>query len=130
MAEVCRPPWLRPGHKFAKIPFHTLKVETLELIGVVKSLLHWIRFGAILAKDIEIQLVRPPIPIGRATTGPVRVRSARDRTLSFFFFHVSTPYVLSIERIIVHATGEVLGAVNVRTHSSLAQTIALFSFPG
>ena len=82
MAEVGRPPVLRFRHQFTEVLLHGLQVETLELVCVVESLAHRIGLGGALVQDIEVQLVRPPVPVRRAAAGNMFVKSGH-----FFFVH-------------------------------------------
>jgi hypothetical protein len=46
-----------------------LQVEALERFGVVETLVQGIRLGRVLMQDFEVELVRPPVPVSRATGG-------------------------------------------------------------
>jgi hypothetical protein len=47
-------------------------------------------------KDLEVQLVRPPVPVRRATAGSGFVSSARYRTLAIFT-HLCSPFLSGLD---------------------------------
>ena len=67
VAEVGRPPVLRVGHQRVEVLLQGLEVELLELLGVVELLAHGIGQGGVLVEDLEVQLVRPPVPVRPAS---------------------------------------------------------------
>jgi hypothetical protein len=46
-----------------EIFLHGLQVETIKLFSVVKALAHRVRPRGMLVQNIEVQLVRPPVPV-------------------------------------------------------------------
>ncbi len=88
VAEVRRPPVLRLRHQFTEVLLHGLQVETLELFGVVEILAHRIGLGGMLVQDIELQLVRPPVPVRRAAAGRMSVTLACHRALAIFIHSI------------------------------------------
>ncbi len=66
VAVVGRPPVLRVGHERVEVPFDGRQVERLELLGVVELLAHRIAQGRVLVENLQVQLVRPPVAVGRA----------------------------------------------------------------
>ncbi|MND06457.1 hypothetical protein D3C83_278370 [compost metagenome] len=42
---------------------HALEVEALELLRVVEIRVHRIGLGGMLAQELELQLVRPPVAV-------------------------------------------------------------------
>ena len=82
VAEVGRPPVLRRRHHRLDVLLHGIEVEGLELLGVVELRAHGIARRRVLVQDLQVQLVRPPVPVR-----PARVRLARERAL-LFVLHV------------------------------------------
>ena len=79
---VGRPPILRVGHQRVEILLHRRQVQLLELLGVVEALAHGIARGRVLVEDPQVQLVRPPVPVGRSAAGDGFVGAARHRALA------------------------------------------------
>src|SRR5208283_1654258 len=80
VAEIRRPPVLAVRHQRLEVLLQRFEVELLELFGVVEILAHRIGLGRVLAENLEVQLVRPPVAVRPHSNirGPVY-----DRTLSF-----------------------------------------------
>ena len=72
MAKVGRPPILRVRHHRVKILDHGIQVEALEFLGVIELLAHRIGEGGVLVEDLKVQLVGPPVGIGRGSASAVR----------------------------------------------------------
>src|SRR5690606_22254444 len=70
-AEIGRPPVLAVGHELEQVGLECAVIELLELLGVVELFAQRIRPGRMLAQQVQTQLIRPPIPVGRAATGTV-----------------------------------------------------------
>ncbi len=68
VAVVSRPPVLRVGHQRGQVLLQGREVEALELFGVVEVLAHRIGRRGVLLERLEVQLVRPPVPVGGAAT--------------------------------------------------------------
>ena len=96
MTVVGRPPILRVGHKRIEILFQSIEVEALELLSVVEILVHGIRKARMLVKDIQFQLVRPPVSVRGATASYLFARSARDRTLVLVIHKVSSSFSITV----------------------------------
>jgi len=62
VTEIGRPPVLRVGHQRIEVLLQGLQVEFLEFLNVVELLAHRIAHGSVLMKNLEVQLVRPPVP--------------------------------------------------------------------
>ncbi len=88
VTEVRRPPVLRVGHQGVKVLLHGLQVETLELFSVVETLAHRIGQGGMLVQNVQLQLVRPPVTVRRASAGHVFVSPARYRALAIVIHNV------------------------------------------
>jgi hypothetical protein len=65
---IGRPPVLGVGHQRIEVFLQGRQVEFLEFLGVVERLAHGIALG-VLMKNLEVQLVRPPVPVRRAAAG-------------------------------------------------------------
>ena len=78
VAEVGRPPVLRVRHQGMQVLDHRVEVEALEFLGVVERLAHRIGQGGMSVENLEVQLVRPPVPIGEA--------GVHDRAFAGAFF--------------------------------------------
>ncbi len=50
---------------------HRLEVEALEFLGIVEGLAHRIGAGGMLVENLEVQLFRPPVAVGK----PARKRA-------------------------------------------------------
>src|SRR4030095_5773292 len=77
MSEVRGPPILRIRHERGEILLQGREVETLELFRVIEVRAHRIGLRRMLVQDVESQLIRPPVAVGRAGSG--------ERTLAFGF---------------------------------------------
>ena len=75
MAEVGRPPVLAVGHQPDQIGLERLVIELLEGFGVVECFTQRIGSVGMLIEQINTQLIRPPIFVGRATTSDVVERT-------------------------------------------------------
>jgi hypothetical protein len=85
---VGRPPVLRVRHQRVEVLLQGLEVELLEFLSVVERLAHGIGQGRVLVEDPEVQLVRPPVPVRRASASRVFVSTARYRALAIFIHNV------------------------------------------
>ncbi len=81
VAPIGRPPILRIGHQRIEILLHSIEVEFLEFFCVVESFTHRIGLGGVLVQNIQVQLVRPPVPVRSASAGHGYGSFARYRTL-------------------------------------------------
>ena len=79
---VGRPPVLRVGHQRVEVLLQGRQVELLEFLSVVELLAHGIGQGGVLVEDLQVQLVRPPVPVRRASAG--RGFVTRYRALAIF----------------------------------------------
>ena len=61
VAVVGRPPVLRRRHHLEEVPLQRVDVEGLELVGVVESFAHRVGQRRVLVKNLQVQLVRPPV---------------------------------------------------------------------
>ncbi len=69
VAEVGGPPVLGIGHEGVEVTLEGLQVEALEGFGVVEAAVQRIGQAGMLMQDLQVQLVRPPVAVGRTTTG-------------------------------------------------------------
>ena len=69
MAEVGGPPVLRVGHQGGEVALHGREVEAVEGLGVVEVRAHRIGLRRVLVQQVEAELVRPPVAVGRAAAG-------------------------------------------------------------
>ena len=65
MTEVGRPPFLRFCHQRLQVLDDRIQVEGLEFLGVVEILAHRIGQTGIAVQDLNVQLARPPVAVGR-----------------------------------------------------------------
>ncbi|MNZ63419.1 hypothetical protein D3C78_815650 [compost metagenome] len=77
VTEVRRPPVLGIGHQRSQVFFQRLEVQALEGFGVVEVAPQRVRLGRVLTQDLQIQLVRPPVAVRRATASGVIERAFR-----------------------------------------------------
>ena len=75
VAVVGRPPVLRGRHHLLDVLLQRIDVEGLQRLGVVEILAQRIRQGRILAENLQVQLIRPPVLIGRQAGSPLRTLS-------------------------------------------------------
>ena len=61
VAVVGRPPVLRRRHRLEDVLLEGFDIEALELLGVVEVLAQRIRARRVLVKDLQRQLIRPPV---------------------------------------------------------------------
>ncbi|MCY1223675.1 hypothetical protein D9M72_358110 [compost metagenome] len=69
MAVVRRPPVLGVGHQGGEVLDHCVEVKGLEGFGIVELSSQWVGFGRMLMKDLEVELVGPPLRIRWHDTG-------------------------------------------------------------
>ena len=70
VAEVGRPPVLGGGHQLEDVLLHGRQIEFLELFRVVERLVHRVRQAGVLAQDVQVQLIGPPVAVsGSAACG-------------------------------------------------------------
>ena len=80
MAVIGWPPLLRGGHQRVDVLLERCHVQLLELFGIAEARAHRVRQGRVLMKDLQVQLVRPPVAVrsdrGRGRgAGPVDDRA-------------------------------------------------------
>ena len=90
VTPIGRPPVLRVGHQRIEVLLQGRQVEFLEFLGVVERLAHRIALVRVLMKNLEVQLVRPPVPVRRAAAGNGFAHPARYRALAFFSHIISS----------------------------------------
>ena len=84
VAVVSRPPGLGGRHQRGDVFFDGREVEGLKSFGVVKILVHRTALRRVLMKDLEVELVRPPVAIrvgmgSLASSGRFCTAAARHR---------------------------------------------------
>ena len=77
VAEVGGPPLLRRRQHLVHIACQRIEVQAVELRGVVEALAHGVGHGGVLPEDLQVELVRPPVAVGRAL-GRVVAATGRD----------------------------------------------------
>ena len=98
MAVIGRPPLLGVGHQRIEILFQGLIVELFEFLGIVEFLAHGIALAGMLVENLQVQLVRPPVPVGCAAAGSGIACFARYRALACFIRHVALLAFRFLER--------------------------------
>ena len=63
VTEVRRPPVLGIGHQSSQVLLQSLVVQALESSGVVEILVQRVGGRCVLAEDVELQLIWPPIAV-------------------------------------------------------------------
>ncbi len=69
VAEVGGPPVLRIRHQGIEVGLQGLVVELLELVSVVERRAQGVGAARVLVQQVQAQLVRPPVLVGRAAAG-------------------------------------------------------------
>ena len=64
--EVRRPPVLRGVHHLDDVGAHRIDVERLHRGGVVEVLIEWVDDVGVLLKDLQVELVGPPVTVAAA----------------------------------------------------------------
>ncbi len=82
VAPVGRPPVLAVGHQRRQVALQGRVVERLVGRRVVEVRVHRARCGRVLVQDRQVQLLRPPMGIGRCCLGRART-GTMERTLGF-----------------------------------------------
>ncbi len=92
VAVVGGPPVLRRRHHVEHVPLQRVDVDGCELRGVVEVVVERARVGRVLVENLQVQLIRPPVPVRH---GPTRLRGGgRDRwvlALAAVFGHGGPP---------------------------------------
>ena len=65
VAIVRRPPVLAVGHQRGEIGFQRVVVERREFGCVVEIRVHWVAVRIVLVENVEVELVGPPLLVGR-----------------------------------------------------------------
>ena len=71
MAEICWPPLLGVGHDLVQILLDSIVVKALERLAVVETLVERVGDGGMLAEDVDLELVGPPIEVAGPSTAGV-----------------------------------------------------------
>ena len=115
VAVVGRPPVLRCRHHLEDVALQRLDVEGLELLCVVEVLAHRVGQGRVLVQDLQVQLVRPPVPVA---AGPMRLgsRGGDYRVFAFAFGHVGPSFREWVNRDCDHRCDRDVGDVKQPGH--------------
>jgi hypothetical protein len=81
VAVVGRPPVLRGRHDLHHVPLERVDVEGREVVGVAVAGAHRGGQGRVGVEDLEVQLVRPPVPV-RPRSGRLDRRGVDRRVLA------------------------------------------------
>ena len=73
VTKVRWPPVLGIGHEVDEVLFDSGKIERFEFLSVIKILPHRIGEVGVLAENIEVEVIRPPVPIAQASGGALTV---------------------------------------------------------
>ena len=74
VAIIGGPPLLRSRQESVEILLQRRHVEFLELLGIVETLSQRIALGRILVKNLQVQLVGPPVFVGQSAGGRMSLR--------------------------------------------------------
>ena len=72
VAVIGWPPVLRGRHHLFDVLLQRIDVKGLNRLGVVEILVHRIGQGRILAENLQVQLIRPPVLIGSHFVPPLK----------------------------------------------------------
>jgi hypothetical protein len=72
---------------------------SLKFFGEIEILAHRIGLGAMLAQDIQLQLVWPSVPVGHTAAGGVMKRAL------LFGCHVFSPFVFALCAVCIRHKG-------------------------
>ena len=83
VAPVGRPPGLAIGHEGREVLLHRGEVELAEGLGVVEVGAQRVGRNGVLVKNLQVNLVGPPVTVGTATNGLL----PENRALAFALHH-------------------------------------------
>ena len=96
MTKVGRPPFLGVGHDGIDVLLEGLVVDRFKGLGIVEVSAKWIGDGSLLAENIELQRIGPPVTVSHATAASVGETVSRTLALGHFErFNVKVPFVFS-----------------------------------
>ena len=81
---IRRPPILRAGHQRMQVLDNRVQIQALELFRVVKPFAHRIGLGRMLVQNLQIQLIGPPVCVGRGSSRSGLQCAARKWALRCF----------------------------------------------
>lgn len=93
VTEIGRPPVLRIRHDGTKVLLDGLIVEAVECFGIVEVGTKWVRHVGVLAEDVELEPLGPPVAVPGAATSHVHQFASRARC----FTHVDGIWVLRVD---------------------------------
>jgi hypothetical protein len=82
VAVVGGPPVLRVGHHRLEVPLHRLDVERADLGPVVEVGAERVGRLGVLVQHRQVELVRPPVPVGLRPPRPLRLGALDRRVLA------------------------------------------------
>ena len=77
VAIICWPPILRRCEQLVDVFLQGYQVEFPELLSIIKIFTHRISLHRVLVKDLQVQLVRPPIPVRQCPSRSVPLATGR-----------------------------------------------------
>ena len=97
MAVIRRPPVLRGRQHLADVRFQGVEIEALELLGIVEGRAHRIGLVRMLMQDFQVELIRPPVLVGRAEARREFLSGARKRAFDGVVHGVSLYLDVQVE---------------------------------
>ena len=64
MSIVRWPPVLRGRHQLLDVLFDGIEVQLLEFLRVIEIFSEWVSSRRVLVKDLQIELIGPPVFVG------------------------------------------------------------------
>src|ERR671911_261654 len=86
VAVIGRPPVLRRRHDLEDVALQRVEVEGFELFRIVEVLAHRIGSRRVLVENLQVQLIRPPVPI---RPGPSRLDG---RSIDYWVLALATGF--------------------------------------
>ena len=83
VAPVGRPPVLGVGHQRMQVFDHCVQIQRQELRGVVEVVAHGVGRRCMLVQNAQLQLIGPPVGVGRCSGGGVLVGCVGERALGW-----------------------------------------------
>ena len=80
---VGRPPVLRGGHQVYDVLFDGLQIECFELGGIVEIVAHRVGQAGVLAKDVQLKLIGPPVAVVGATASAFLEHTTGEGAFAF-----------------------------------------------
>ena len=93
MSIICRPPVLRVGHQCSEIFFQGIIIQPFEFLLIIETFAHWVGLSVVLTQNIQVELVWPPVLIGRSGLG-AGCGTVHDRASADVITHVRLLFIL------------------------------------